>query len=61
MSNLARDFQNTVARKQLESATKESFEDLKKITLTLYDQNLALKDMLEKLMKESLVGYTSTN
>lgn len=61
MSNLARDFQNIVARKQLESATKESFEDLKNITLTLYDQNLALKDMLEKLMKESLVGYTSTN
>ena len=30
MDNLARDFQNTVARKQLESATKESFEDLKK-------------------------------
>ena len=61
MSNLARDFQNTVARKQLESATRESFEDLKKITLTLYDQNLALKEMLERLMKESLVGNISTN
>ena len=61
MSNLARDFQNTVARKQLESATKESFEDLKKITITLYDQNLALKEMLERLMKESLVGNISIN
>ena len=61
MSNLARDFQNTVARKQLESVTEESFEELKNITLTLYDQNLALKEMLEQLMKESLVGYPYTN
>ena len=61
MSNLARDFQNTVARKQLESATERNFKELKDITLTLYDQNLALKEMLEKLMKESLVGNISIN
>ena len=61
MSNLARDFQNTVARKQLDSVTERNFKELKVITLTLYDQNLALKEMLEKLMKESLVGNTSTN
>lgn len=56
MSNLARDFQNVLARKQLESVTRENFNELKNITLSLYDQNLALKEMLEKLMKESLVG-----
>lgn len=56
MSNLARDFQNVLARKQLEALTRESFETLKDISLSLYDQNLALKEMLEKLMKESLIG-----
>ena len=61
MSNLARDFQNVLARKQLESVTERNFKELKNITLNLYDQNLALKEMLEKLMKESLVGNTSTN
>lgn len=64
MSNLARDFQNTVVRKQLEAVTavtEKNFKELKEVTLILYDQNLALKDMLEKLMKESLVGYISTN
>ena len=54
--NLARDFQNVLARKQLESLNRENFETLKDITLSLYDQNLALKEMLEKLMKESLIG-----
>ena len=61
MSNLARDFQNVLARKQLEAITERNFKELKSITLNLYDQNLALKEMLEKLMKESLVGNTSTN
>lgn len=61
MSNLARDFQNIVARKQLEAITERNFESLKTITLSLYDQNLALKEMLEQLMKESLIGNTSTN
>ena len=60
MSNLARDFQNIVVRKQLESITERNFEELKDMTLSLYDQNLALKEMLEQLMKESLVGSTST-
>ena len=61
MSNLARDFQNTVVRKQLEAITERNFKELKSITLNLYDQNLALKEMLEKLMKESLVGNISIN
>jgi hypothetical protein len=61
MSNLARDFQNIVARKQLEAITERNFESLKDITLSLYDQNLALKEMLEQLMKESLIGNTPTN
>lgn len=56
MNNLARDFQNVLARKQLEALTRENFEILKDISLSLYDQNLALKEMLEKLMKESLIG-----
>ena len=64
MSNLARDFQNTVVRKQLEAVTavtEKNFKELKEVTLILYDQNLALKDMLERLMKESLVGNISIN
>ena len=56
MNNLARDFQKVLARKQLEAITKENFNELKDIALSLYDQNLMLKEMLEKLMRENLIG-----
>ena len=56
MSNLARDFQNIRARKQLEAITKENFNELKDIAFSLYDQNLMLKEILDRLMRENLIG-----
>lgn len=54
MSNLARDFARLAARRDLEGATKENFEYLKDIALRMFDQNVALQEMLEQYMRESL-------
>jgi hypothetical protein len=54
--NLARDFQQLVARREIENVTKDRFEELKKLALEIFDQNCILQEMAERSMKENLVG-----
>lgn len=56
MNNLARDFARLNSKRAIESATEREFIALKNITLSLFEQNIHLQEMLEQYMREKLIG-----
>jgi hypothetical protein len=55
MSNLAKDFARVNSKRIIESTTERDFITLKGIALDLFNRVIALEDMYEQLLKESLI------
>lgn len=54
--NLARNFQRMLARREIENVTVAQFETLKQIALEMFDQNCALQEIAEGVMRDNLIG-----